>query len=337
MSLQTETYCFFYELYYFLTRNPKAAINRFGVPFEYTNNVKSLERQMKKCLFEYGMCYEEFMLYDCAGKGKEYLERFVTEIGRRRYFDKYNDRSEIKLFHDKYALYKKFEPYYKRKVICVNGKRDFENFCDFANSYDAFIVKPNSSSCGHGVGIFKRSDFESAKSMFDTLFRGGKYVCEQIVRQPEFFSRFNVSSLNTVRFVSDPTGRNIPAFTPFFRMGRYGKTADNAGAGGLFVCVDKETGELGSIARDENGGYYRQHPDSKVVFRNNFLPEWDKAKELAETLQGNVKSRLIGWDLAYDAKNGWIMIEGNYRGQFVCQQSCLAKQMLKNKDGVKND
>lgn len=336
MSIRTEVYCFFYELYYFLTRNPKAALNRYGVPFEYKADGKSLERQMKKCLFDYGMCYEEFMLYDCAGKSKEYLERFVTEIGRRRYFDKYNDSSEKKLFHDKYALYEKFGAYYKREVISVNGKRDFEKFRNFAQRHEGFIVKPNSSSCGHGVGIYTKSGFESTESMFELLFKGGKYVCEQLVRQPEFFSRFNASSINTVRFVSDPTGRNVPAFTPFFRMGRRGKAADNAGAGGLFVSVGRETGRLGSIARDENGGYYREHPDSKVVFGGEMLPEWEKAKELAEVLQSKVKSRLIGWDLAYDAEKGWVMIEGNYMGQFVCQQSCLAKQMLK-KEGVKND
>ena len=41
------------------------------------------------------------------------------------------------------------------------------------------------------------------------------------------------------------------------------------------------------------------------------------AKELATVVKGN---HYAGWDLAL-TENGWIMIEGNARGQFVWQIS----------------
>lgn len=49
------------------------------------------------------------------------------------------------------------------------------------------------------------------------------------------------------------------------------------------------------------------------------IPRWEEvvamAKELATIVDGN---RYAGWDLAL-TDNGWVMIEGNARGQFVWQ------------------
>ena len=51
------------------------------------------------------------------------------------------------------------------------------------------------------------------------------------------------------------------------------------------------------------------------------IPEWEKALELAKALSRVVPEwYFAGWDLAYTDK-GWVMVEANSRGQFVCFQT----------------
>ena len=317
------------KLKYFFTRKPKSALMRYGIPSEYKGHEKQLCRAMRQALFKYGLCYEEYMLYGLYSDGGKSAHNFVSEIGRYKYFERYNDVTEASLFRNKCALYRRFKDYYGRKCVCCEKSSDVDVFCNFVKTHESFILKPSSESCGSGIKIYSSSDIENLKEMFFKWLKQGKFICEELVLQSELFSRLNPTSLNTVRFVNNPTDRNVQAFTPFLRVGRYGKEVDNAGAGGIFASVDAKTGRVIGCGRDENGCFYKQHPDSHIYFDGLMLPEWDKAVRLVERLEENIKSRLISWDLAYSENNGWIMIEANYAGQFVCQQTCLAEKIRK--------
>ena len=108
-------------------------------------------------------------------------------------------------------------------------------------------------------------------------------------------------------------------------MGRKGGITDNAGASGVMVSVDSETGRLGKVGRDENGRYFNRHPDSKIPFDGFLLPEWDNALNLMTSLARTVPAaRCVSFDIAYSA-NGWILVEANLRGQFIGQQLCCGK------------
>lgn len=51
---------------------------------------------------------------------------------------------------DKYGLYLKLKPYYKREVCKVESESDYNKYLDFIGRHDGYFVKPNSSSCGRG-------------------------------------------------------------------------------------------------------------------------------------------------------------------------------------------
>ena len=301
----------FEKLHYFLTRSPEREAVRFGCAAD--------AQEMRRALWKYGMYYEEFCLFGCAGKTEEVVSSFITERNRYEIYRKYNDSRDLRLYHDKYRVYRLYREFYRRDVVPVRSPRDRAAFLEFAGRHPEFIVKPADRSCGAGVRLAETS-VQPAEVWFDTLVKSGKYVAEELVVQHPVTSRLNPTSLNTVRIVTVLENGNVRLFHPFLRIGRYGSIVDNGGAGGIIVPVDAETGRLSKTGRDETGRWYSEHPDSHVKFADVTLPQWDEAVHLAEKLAAvRPNNRCIGFDLAV-TESGWVMIEANIRGQFIGQQ-----------------
>lgn len=104
---------------------------------------------------------------------------------------------------------------------------------------------------------------------------------------------------------------------------------DNASSGGIIVPVDAETGICVKEGVDERGNHYVLHPNTGVALPGFRVPRWEEAvslaKELAHVVKGN---HYVGWDLAL-TEEGWVMVEGNPRGQFIMQ--------IATKQGVKDE
>lgn len=301
----------FEKLHYFLTRSPEREAVRFGCAADV--------REMRRALWKYGMYYEEFCLFDCAGKADGAVSSFITERNRYEIYRKYNDPRDLRLYHDKYRVYELYRDFYHREVVPVRSARDRAAFLEFAGRHPKFIVKPTDKSCGYGVKIADTS-VQPPEKLFESLRKSGKYLCEELVPPHPVTEKLNPTSLNTVRVVTVLENDRVRLFCPFLRVGRYGSVIDNGGAGGIIVPVDAETGRLSKVGRDETGRYYSEHPDSHVKFADVTLPMWDEAVRLAETLAKiHPTSRCIGFDLAV-TPDGWLMIEANIRGQFIGQQ-----------------
>lgn len=300
------------RLCYFLARSPEREAVRFGIHVDSYHD-------MRRALWKYGMFYEEYLLFDCDGRDDAYQSSFITELNRYEIYRKYNDRRDLPLYHDKYRVYQLYREYYRREVIPVYSSHDRENFLGFAVRHPKFIVKPTDKSCGYGVKIIDTS-VQSPETVFRTLVKSGKHVCEELVPPHPVPERLNPTSLNTVRVVTVLENDRVRLFHPFLRVGRYGSEVDNGGAGGILVPVDAETGQLARSGRDETGRYYTSHPDSRVRFADITLPMWDDAVRLTRTLaEIRPQNRCIGWDIAA-TPDGWVMIEANIRGQFIGQQ-----------------
>lgn len=275
---------------------------------------------MRKALHKYGMFYDEYAVYGCDVNPPG---DYITEAGRMTLLSHFNDKSAFSLFADKYSVYSLFRDYYKRRLVRVSRSSDYEAFASFYNDCAPVFAKPLRGSCGNGAVILESGD--NTKALFETLSHGEGYVCEELIRQNGTVRDFNPDSVNTVRFTTVLKDEKVIPFYPFFRMGRKGGITDNAGASGVMVPVDSETGRLGKVGRDENGRYFNRHPDSKIPFDGFLLPEWDNALNLMASLARTVPAaRCVSFDIAYSA-NGWILVEANLRGQFIGQQLCCGK------------
>ena len=148
------------------------------------------------------------------------------------------------------------------------------------------------------------------------VFGGG--IVEEVITQDLFMEQFHPDSVNTVRIPTIRLDDRTVIFHPFFRVGRGNAIVDNAGAGGIICALDAKDGTI-IAAADEKGVTYIQHPETNVRLVGNTIPRWNEAIEFAKRLAEVVPTnRYTGWDIAL-TKDGWRLIEGNARGQFVAQ------------------
>ena len=294
--------------------------------FETNNRLPiRLKVEMEKALFVYGCAYDEYYFFDFYHhKDKQYRKTFITDALGYTYFEKLNRYDNLALFDDKYLTYRKFLPYYRRKLISFSGGG--EEFDDFLKECPVFMAKVGNSSCGSGIEILNANKFESVAQLIEYMELRNYDVCEELIIQSEQMSRLHPASVNTIRMttivVSSGENPEIVLFHPFLKIGQQGNYVDNGGKGGIIVKIDEVTGKLCTDGCDEANHRYKVHPNTGIKLRGYQLPDWEQAKELAKKLALVVpENRYIGWDLAH-TNEGWVMVEGNARGQFVGQQMC---------------
>ena len=131
-------------------------------------------------------------------------------------------------------------------------------------------------------------------------------------------AEFHPKSVNTVRIPTFNVKGDIRVVRPFMRTGCGDSVVDNAGSGGVFALIDTNTGTTFAVA-DEFNNSFTEDPDSHKKMLGFTIPCWNEAVDTAKSLARilpNVK--YVGWDLALTEK-GWVLVEGNDKGQFVFQ------------------
>lgn len=210
--------------------------------------------------------------------------------------------------------------------MCGGG---YDSFSEFVKKHPRFIAKPLSGTLGKNVRIISINDNKEIQKVYNELTLTGSYICEEVIEQDPSLAAFHPLSINTVRIPSVRTDDGVVIFHPFFRMGVGGSVVDNAGSGGIIAPVNAETGIVMMAGIDEMNRQYLTHPDSKIIIPGFQIPHWteliDMVNELAKIVPDN---RYCGWDLALST-NGWVLVEGNARGQFL--------EQFATKKGVKQE
>lgn len=273
---------------------------------------------------KYRFSPEEYFYYHFMDKDENERKTFISDLNRIDFCEKLNKAKNLTIFNDKMKSAEVFKSYYGRDICGVKSKNDISKFLSFVEKHNRFILKPIALSCGKGIEIFDFSNVDNKEQKFYELYEkhcsGQKdgFIVEELVIQVPEMSQFHDSSLNTIRVATVKFDEGAEVIASFFRTGRGGSIVDNAGAGGVFGTIDIKTGTIIAVG-DEYGNSYEKHPDTNIEMVGFTIPRWEEAvamaKELATVVDGN---RYSGWDLAL-TDNGWIMIEGNARGQFVWQ------------------
>jgi hypothetical protein len=271
-------------------------------------------------LHRFGCMFDEYFLYGYPSLNTEGRSSFITDKLRWSYYARMNSSDANELFNDKEKSYMLFKKYYNRDLILIKNSDDKPAFIDFTCKHNEFIVKPYNSSGGRGIHKIK-IDQNNVDSCFEDLIRGGNIVvCEELINQSEDMSLFHSTSVNTIRLSTIRDNNGVHIFHPLLRTGVGDSIIDNATGGGIFALVDDETGIIKTEAKDEKGNTFLRHPNSDIVFPGFKLPDWDNAIKLVNELAYVVeKNHYVGWDLAH-TKNGWVMVEGNPRGQLIMMQ-----------------
>lgn len=270
----------------------------------------------KKFLFG----FDEFFLYNLRDKSDAERHEFISDREHLDIIRKINKARNEYIFDDKAETYKKFYEYYHRDVFFSWGGVVPASFQSFIEKHKSFIVKPLSSACGWGIQII--NGFDDAASLWNDLTKkycskyDGGFIAEELIQQVDEMKRIHPESVNTVRITTLRMNDRVEIIYPFFRAGRGKNVVDNGGSGGLLCAIDKATGKVAATI-DEDGNRYDIHPDTGLPLIGFQIPRWNEALNLAKELAQVVPSnRFTGWDLAL-TESGWIMVEGNARGQFV--------------------
>lgn len=266
----------------------------------------------------YAFEFDEYCQYDFKCLSIEQRLLFVSDFQREEYADRMNRKENSLIFNDKEMTSKYFKKYFKRNVVKINGEEDFALFEDFCKKHNKFIVKPIDACLGRGVEIISLDN--NIVEVFNELIKNRQkgFVVEELIVQSKEMAKFHPQSCNTVRIPTIRFDDRIEIIHPFFRVGRGNSVVDNAGAGGIIVAVDAETG-ITIAAADEKGKSYTTHPETGYELIGFQIPRWNEAVEFAKNLAQVVPTnRYTGWDVAL-TDNGWVMVEGNAKGQFVWQ------------------
>lgn len=270
-------------------------------------------------LHRFGCMFDEYFLYGYPHLNVDGRASFITDKIRWDYYARMNlDENKI-LFNDKKMAYDIFKKYYKRDLIEVKTDADAQAFYTFIQQHPRFIVKPIAGSGGSGIYITNADEYDDKAALLAKLLEKGAVVLEELIQQSPEMAVLHPSSLNTVRIPTLKLKDRVVVFRPFLRMGLGNSVVDNAAQGGIFMAVDASTGICVGEGVDEFGNRYLRHTDTNVILPGFQIPKWEEAvatvTELAQIVEGN---HYVGWDMAL-TDNGWVMVEGNPRGQFVIQ------------------
>lgn len=195
---------------------------------------------------------------------------------------------------------------------------------------ERLIVKPAENSCsGANIHLFRRT----AQSDGTVRFVGGKgreldgnflrkynygnsFVLQEALVQHPYLAQFCSTSVNTLRLCMyrSVVDEAVIMFAAAIRIGHTGSVVDNLHAGGGFVKIDVETGELGHTVYDQYGG--RTTTLNEIDFgKESFaIPGWDRVRTFAESIVRQVHHmRLLSLDVTLDRKGDPHLIEFNIK------------------------
>ena len=211
--------------------------------------------------------------------------------------------------------------YYDNQFIIDPQKSTSEQLKQlFSYDMDAFC-KPSSGQLGNGAFALKVQDskiytdgkLSSVDKLIDVLFSANYLVQKRIYQHPTMNTLCD-STINSIRLqtVMTKEGEVVP-FGALLRIGRKGSSVDNWAKGGVLVGIDMEKGKLmeTGFLKPKFGASMKEHPDTKVIFKNFEIPYYKEAEKKAIELHKRLyRSHSVGWDIAI-TENGPMFIEGN--------------------------
>ena len=138
------------------------------------------------------------------------------------------------------------------------------------------------------------------------------YIIQKVVEQHPFFSRYNTTSVNTLRVL---TYRSVPdesiiILHSILRVGASGSITDNQASGG-YACGVTDTGHLTGNAVDKMGNRFKTVNEVDLV-PGTMIEGFEKMINTSRDLASRYHyARLLGLDLCLNKEGDVIVLEVN--------------------------
>ncbi len=179
---------------------------------------------------------------------------------------------------------------------------------DILKEHNEFVYKVAvNSGSGKGVRKFTSPGDKQIESIINTR----DFIVQEILRQNDFFSRLNDSSVNTILIESLNLNDRCTVLSAFVRIVAKGSFVDNiSGREGMVVGVN-EQGILNQYGLTKR--YVKVYnASSGLGFENLKITNFDQIKAQISSFHKEFPSaNLINWDIAIDENGEIIVLEIN--------------------------
>lgn len=201
--------------------------------------------------------------------------------------------------------------YYDNEMLQLSREQVINSCID----KDAMVVKDSVDSAGgKSVELLCLSDLNEDGHRNEILRvlseRKNDFVIQEKLKQHESFSRYNPSSINTLRVTTLYLNGKYSTLSIVLRFGKEGMMMDNWGKGGVMIGVS-ESGKLGKVGYDIQLNQYTEYNGLKLgdqIIQQvpTLLEELERAHKTQFPL-----CKFIGWDICFNEQNEPVVIELN--------------------------
>lgn len=201
--------------------------------------------------------------------------------------------------------------YYDNEMLQLSREQVINSCID----KDAMVVKDSVDSAGgKSVELLCLSDLNEDGRRNEILRvlseRKNDFVIQEKLKQHESFSRYNPSSINTLRVTTLYLNGKYSTLSIVLRFGKEGMMMDNWGKGGVMIGVS-ESGKLSKVGYDIQLNQYTEYNGLKLgdqIIQQvpTLLEELERAHKTQFPL-----CKFIGWDICFNEQNEPVVIELN--------------------------
>lgn len=259
----------------------------------------------------YGSGINDYFQYQFYKRKHVGRKKFVVYRKRMRIVNTFNDSEDRKVLDIKPLFNKKYNAFIQRDWLDISNST-FEEFKDFTQRQNKFIVKPVDGSHGKGIRIIEITDETNLDNLYIELLNENPII-EEIIIQHEELAEFNPTSVNTLRVVTliCPDGE-VRVMTSNLRVGNGVRYADNFHHNGIAMLVNVDTGIVVTTGIDMNLNRYIIHPESGKQLVGFKIPYWEEVKKVCKKAAMVTPTvGYVGWDVAIGKNGEIIILEGN--------------------------
>lgn len=283
-------------------------------------------------ILKYGIGYQEYASYGFVDKNAAKRKTFMSIYHNHKVDRELNDQSLVATLDNKDQFIKIYKDFLNRNAA-VAGELTLDEFRAFLEKHPVVFIKKAYSYGGLDVKKVVSGEIEDVPKLYDSLTKNPdeKYVIEEGIAQHPKINELYPGSVNTMRVVTMVQGGEAKWLYTIFRVGKGGKSVDNASSGGVY-CRIYEDGIIHYNAFcEKEAKYYEVHPDTKTPFVGFEIPYYKEALDFC-LRAAMVEPRLgyVGWDCAI-AENGPCLVEANILPGYDMPQN---KTWCKNGEGM---
>lgn len=171
------------------------------------------------------------------------------------------------------------------------------------------FFKPVDGEGGYGIDIFSLMGEEYSTKEGIKLTKGyinnlkNDYIIQEKLEQSEELNRIYSNSINTLRITTENINGSVRILCCVLRIGQNGKEIDNISQGGIILGIDINSGKMYNYGIDEICNEYVTHPNTKYVFENKSIENWDEIIEKIKNMAKKIPYfSYLGWDIVINGK-----------------------------------